>query len=83
MGFDPATKERLFQPFQQADGSSTRRHGGAGLGLTISRGLAELMGGVLDGAPRPAGGSVFWLELPLEFAAAAGGGEPAAAQARA
>jgi signal transduction histidine kinase len=68
VGFDPAIKERLFQPFQQADGSATRRHGGTGLGLSISRGLAELMGGALDGAPRPEGGSVFTLDLPLPLA---------------
>jgi signal transduction histidine kinase len=81
IGFDPAMKQRLFQPFQQADGSSTRRHGGTGLGLSISRGLAELMGGALDGAPRPEGGSVFWLELPLSAAAEAGEALPARARA--
>jgi signal transduction histidine kinase len=83
MGFDPASKERLFQPFQQADGSSTRRFGGAGLGLSIARGLAELMGGSLDGAVRPEGGSVFTLELPLpSVAETETGSEPAPARAR-
>ena len=70
VGFDPASKERLFQAFQQADVSSTRRFGGAGLGLRIARGLAELMGGSLDGCPRPEGGSTFTLELPLPAVAA-------------
>ncbi|HTI67259.1 MAG TPA: ATP-binding protein [Caulobacteraceae bacterium] len=71
VGFDLAMKERLFQPFQQGDSSATRRYGGTGLGLSISRGLAELMGGVLDGAPRSEGGSIFFLELPLALVAGA------------
>jgi signal transduction histidine kinase len=82
VGFDPAMKERLFQPFQQADGSSTRRYGGTGLGLSISRGLAELMGGVLDGSPRPEGGSVFVLELPLPLAETGQTVEPEARDVR-
>ena len=75
MGFDPAMKERLFEKFQQADGSATRKFGGTGLGLSISRGLAELMGGELDGDSVPGQGSIFTLELPLPLAA------PIAAQA--
>jgi signal transduction histidine kinase len=71
VGFDPSMKERLFQKFQQADTSATRRFGGTGLGLAISRGLAELMGGTLDGDPRPEGGSLFFLELPLAVVAQA------------
>jgi signal transduction histidine kinase len=71
VGFDPAMKERLFQAFRQADSSATRKYGGAGLGLSISRGLAELMGGALDGDPRPGGGSIFTLDLPLPEAGAA------------
>jgi signal transduction histidine kinase len=81
VGFDPAMKDRLFQPFQQADGSATRRYGGTGLGLTISRGLAELMGGTLDGTPRPEGGSMFFLELPLEIVPAEGEQSQARAKA--
>jgi signal transduction histidine kinase len=71
VGFDASIKERLFQKFQQADTSATRRFGGTGLGLAISRGLAELMGGTLDGDPRPEGGSLFVLELPLAIVAEA------------
>jgi signal transduction histidine kinase len=70
VGFDPAMTERLFERFQQADGSATRQYGGTGLGLSISRGLAELMGGTLDGAPRPEGGSIFTLDLRLPLAVA-------------
>ena len=68
MGFDPAQKERLFEKFQQADSSATRKFGGTGLGLSISRGLAELMGGTLDGDSSPGKGSTFTLELPLALA---------------
>ena len=65
-GIDPAQKEQMFAAFRQVDGSSTRRHGGAGLGLNVALGLVELMGGSLDCAQRPGGGSVFIVELPLE-----------------
>ncbi|MBP7817830.1 MAG: hypothetical protein KA085_17060 [Phenylobacterium sp.] len=45
VGFDPAASERIFSRFQQADGSITRRFGGTGMGLAISRQLVDLMGG--------------------------------------
>src|SRR5690606_28224421 len=57
IGFDPAGRRRLFERFQQADGSITRRYGGSGLGLAISRSLAERMGGVLDADSQPGVGS--------------------------
>jgi signal transduction histidine kinase/CheY-like chemotaxis protein len=60
---------RLFQPFNQADGSYARRHGGSGLGLAIARSLAQLLGGELLGENRAEGGARFWLELVLEKAA--------------
>jgi signal transduction histidine kinase len=65
IGFDPAVKERLFERFQQNDTSSTRRYGGSGLGLHISRSLAGLMGGTLDADSRPGDGATFTLRLDL------------------
>ncbi len=64
-GFDPAHKERLFEQFTQSDGSATRRHGGAGLGLALARRSAQLLGAVLDCGSAPGEGSTFTLEIPL------------------
>jgi CheY-like chemotaxis protein len=70
VGFDQDQRGRIFQRFQQADGSITRRFGGTGLGLTISSALVELMGGVLDCDSTPGQGSVFFFDLPLPAAEA-------------
>lgn len=70
VGFDGATAERLFRPFEQADGSLTRRFGGVGLGLAICRGLVELMGGAIAAEGRPGEGACFTVDLPLAAAAA-------------
>ncbi|MFT4914010.1 MAG: signal transduction histidine kinase/FixJ family two-component response regulator [Brevundimonas sp.] len=65
IGFDADFKARLFQRFEQADGSITRRFGGTGLGLAISRALAEAMDGTLEADAEPGVGSTFTLTLNL------------------
>ena len=77
VGIAPEAKSRLFRTFQQADQSITRRFGGTGLGLSISRELVELMGGAIGAEDRAGGGSLFWFELTLPAAQAAGDGAPA------
>jgi len=67
-GFDAAVKARLFNRFEQGDGSVTRRFGGSGLGLAIAHRLAALMGGELTGEGRPGEGAAFVLRLPLPVA---------------
>jgi PAS domain S-box-containing protein len=66
IGFDAKTKARLFARFEQADGSITRRFGGSGLGLSISRSLAEAMGGELTAEAEPGKGAAFVLDVELE-----------------
>ena len=70
-GIAPALRTALFEPFRQADGGTTRRHGGAGLGLAICRHAVRLMGGAIGVADHPEGGSIFWVELALPNAQAA------------
>ncbi|MGB3180876.1 MAG: ATP-binding protein [Cyclobacteriaceae bacterium] len=67
IGIAPEKQEAIFQKFTQADSSITRRYGGSGLGLTISRNLAEGMSGKLTVESRPEQGSEFTLTLPLLY----------------
>jgi len=64
-GFRQEDAARLFKPFEQADASTTRRHGGTGLGLTICRSLVELMGGRISVRSRPGKGACFSVFVPL------------------
>jgi signal transduction histidine kinase/CheY-like chemotaxis protein len=65
VGFSPEIKAKIFERFQQADGSATRRHGGTGLGLAICKQAAELLGGALDCDSVPGAGAEFRLTLTL------------------
>jgi signal transduction histidine kinase/ligand-binding sensor domain-containing protein/CheY-like chemotaxis protein/HPt (histidine-containing phosphotransfer) domain-containing protein len=76
IGMDPATLGKIFNPFTQADESTTRRFGGTGLGLAICRELAQLMGGSIRVESWPQVGSTFYLSLPLKVAAEQSRSEP-------
>jgi signal transduction histidine kinase/CheY-like chemotaxis protein len=73
IGIEPAMLERMFEPFVQADGSTTRKYGGNGLGLSIAKELVELMGGLIGAESDPGRGSTFWIELPMQRVASVSG----------
>jgi GAF domain-containing protein/HPt (histidine-containing phosphotransfer) domain-containing protein/ActR/RegA family two-component response regulator len=76
IGLDAAQRARLFEPFSQADSSTTRRYGGTGLGLSIVRRLAQLMGGDVAVDSAPGEGSTFTVTLVLEAAPASAEAAP-------
>jgi PAS domain S-box-containing protein len=73
MGIAPEVQPRIFEAFEQADASTTKRHGGTGLGLTIAARLVALMGGAIEVTSAPGRGSTFTFTARLPCAAA---GEP-------
>ncbi|HKX42209.1 MAG TPA: ATP-binding protein [Burkholderiaceae bacterium] len=79
IGMDRATIARLFQRFSQGDDSTSRRFGGTGLGLEISRGIAQLMGGDIDVVSEPGAGSRFTLRVALPVRAPQASPTPAPA----
>jgi signal transduction histidine kinase len=66
IGINESQQEHIFDEFRQVDGSSTRLYGGTGLGLALSRGLAELLGGKLEVRSVPGKGATFTLTVPVE-----------------
>jgi CheY-like chemotaxis protein len=70
IGIGPSQQQLVFEAFRQADGTPSRKYGGTGLGLTISRDLARLLGGDVSVASSPGQGSTFTVTVPIAYGAA-------------
>ncbi len=66
IGVDPEKARHLFKPFSQADNTISRKYGGSGLGLSITKHLIEAMGGKIGMSSEVGAGSTFWIELPYK-----------------
>ncbi len=82
IGIDPDLQARIFQPFTQADASTTRRFGGTGLGLAICKALTDLMGGTITVSSNAGEGSTFTVELPFAAVRHGAGAAPVRPEAQ-
>jgi signal transduction histidine kinase len=73
IGISSEQMRHLFKEFTQADASTTRRHGGTGLGLALSRRMCQLMGGDITATSVLGVGSIFTIRLPIDVSAVLGG----------
>jgi PAS domain S-box-containing protein len=76
IGISPQDQKRIFEAFEQADGSSTRTYGGSGLGLTISKRLVQMMGGAIGVKSQPGAGATFWFTVGMHKSGQAATPEP-------
>ena len=67
IGISEEDSKKLFEPFTQVDEGLSRKYGGMGLGLAISRAFVEALGGVIDCSSEPGVGSTFWFEIPIKL----------------
>ncbi len=72
IGIPPIKQRAIFEDFSQADSSTTRKYGGTGLGLALSRHFCRMLGGTIEVASQPGSGSTFTVTLPAEIALPAG-----------